>query len=139
MVSKHHKGNTIFGDFFYDGTDGKGAWSSITHNLYSGFQKINVPAGPLDTVLKHHKIPKVDFFSLDVEGYELNVLKGIDWETTDVTYILVEVNFNDYALEDMEEYLGARGYKNIANMSNFTKETNEDWDGGHQDYLFGKI
>lgn len=138
LVSKYHRGEVVFGDFFHDGELGKGAWSSINKNLYSLNERISVPAYTLETVLQHYNISKVDFLSLDVEGYELNVLKGIDFGKRDITYILIEVNFNDYALEDLEEYLGKFGYKTIANLSNFTKEANPHWDGSHQDYLFGK-
>lgn len=105
LVSKFHKGDVIYGDFFYDGLDGKGAWSSVYKNNYSSNEKIGVPAGTLDNLLKINNVSKVDVLFLDVEGYELNVLKGIDFDTTEITHIVVEVNLNDYALEDMDEYL----------------------------------
>jgi FkbM family methyltransferase len=37
----------------------------------------------------------IDFFSLDVEGYELQVLQGMNIEKYRPTYILVEANFFD--------------------------------------------
>lgn len=39
--------------------------------------EIDVPARTLDAVLAAHGIDQVDLFSLDVEGYELEVLKGM--------------------------------------------------------------
>ena len=138
LVSNHYKGEKVYGDFFYNGEEGKGAWSSITRNQHALKKKISVPTITLSNVLRTFNIKKVDFLSLDVEGYELNVLKGLDFDEFDVKYILVEVNFNDYDLEDMDELLGKHGYKNLGCLSNFSKETNEGWDGSHQDYLYGK-
>ncbi len=138
LVSKFYKQDKISGDFFYDGKDGQGAWSSVNKNRYANNSRTEVPAHTLDKVLKALDTHKVDFLSLDVEGYELNVLKGIDFKTTDIKFILIEVNFREYALEDVEEYLGQFGYENLGTLSNFTEETNPGWDGSHQDYLFKK-
>ena len=138
LVSNNFKEDHIYGDFFYDGNGGKGAWSSINRNQHSINKKIKVPAFTFKRILEHFKVKKVDLLSLDVEGYELKALKGLDFDEVDVRYILVEVNFNDYDLEDMDDFLGQKGFKNLGCLSNFTKETNEGWDGSHQDYLYGK-
>jgi len=45
----------------------------------------------LTNILKNNKIKnKIDFFSLDVEGYEFKVLEGIDFKKFKFKYILVE-------------------------------------------------
>lgn len=44
----------------------------------------------LQTLLDNHNINKIDFFSLDVEGYELQVLKGLDFNKIKPDYILIE-------------------------------------------------
>jgi len=41
---------------------------------------LRVPAITLNTILNKHKLIKVDLLSLDVEGYEVEVLKGIDFD-----------------------------------------------------------
>jgi len=47
----------------------------------------------LNTILNKIKAPKeIDFFSLDVEGDELNVLKGINFKKYYFHYILIETN-----------------------------------------------
>ena len=143
LVSKDFKDNQVLGDFIFDGQSGTGAWSSITRGAY-GYQtagrfyamKIAVPAKTLANIFKEYEIKKVDFLSLDVEGYELEVLKGIDFNEVDINFILVEINNLEYTLEDIEKIL--MGYKNLGCLSNFSKETNKDWDGSHQDYLFSK-
>ena len=144
LVSKDYKEATIKGDFVFDGDSGLGAYSSVNRNAYlcwaggimRGFD-VEVRAETLDNLFKKHNIKKVDFLSLDIEGYELEALKGIDFNNVDIIYILVEVNIKSYDLKDIENVLV--DYKKLGCLSNFSKETNKDWDGSHQDYLFQKI
>lgn len=137
LVSKDYKEDWVAGDFFFDGEEGLGAWSGIHRNLYGIRAAIKVAARPLDAILKHHKISKIDFLSLDVEGYEPEVLEGINFKDTEITYILIEVNTNDYSLQSMDNYLAQFGYKNLGCLSGF-KEGMEGWDRSHNDYLYGK-
>jgi FkbM family methyltransferase len=52
--------------------------------------ELTVPARPLSDILDAHGIAKVDFFSLDVEGYELEALKGLDFARHAPRFLLVE-------------------------------------------------
>lgn len=137
LVSKDFKEAKVAGDFFFDGKDGLGAWSGIHKNLYGIRAAVQVSAITLERILRHHDVKKVDFFSLDVEGYELEVLKGVDLNEIEITYILVEVNLAEYSLEELEGYLAKFGYKNLGCLSNFPEDL-EGWNGEHQDYLFRK-
>lgn len=137
LVSPEYKYNWVAGDFFFDGQEGLGAWSGIHRNAYGIKSAVKVPARTLDSILKSHKIIKIDFLSLDVEGYETEVLEGIDFNNTDISFILIEININDYSLESMDKYLAQFGYKNLGCLSGFTKEL-EGWDGSHNDYFYGK-
>jgi FkbM family methyltransferase len=56
---------------------------------------------PLSDLLAKHRIPRIDFLSLDVEGYELSVLKGIDFEHHRPRFVLVEARFR----EEIESFL----------------------------------
>jgi FkbM family methyltransferase len=49
-----------------------------------------VPARPLSTLLDEHGVRHIDLLSLDVEGYEPNVLRGLDLERHRPTYIVIE-------------------------------------------------
>jgi FkbM family methyltransferase len=73
---------------------------------------ITVPARTLTSVLDAHGIRRVDLLSLDVEGYEGQVLRGIDFDRHAPRYLLIEVN----KLTDVEEALGQR-YELIAELS----------------------
>lgn len=137
LVSSDYQHDSILGDFFFDGEDGMGAWSGIHKSMYGIRAAIEVPARTLDSILKRHKVSKVDFLSLDVEGYEMEVLKGIDFSTTEITYILVEVNVRHYSLESLNEFLLQFGYNKVVNLSNFQLGENM-WDGSHQDFLYYK-
>ena len=48
----------------------------------------------------------IDFFSLDVEGYELEVLMGIDFSKIDIDVFLIEARI----VSVVEEYLAKHGY-----------------------------
>jgi len=64
--------------------------SKITGNHNN--RNIEVLTSTLNNILKKNEIYKINLFSLDVEGYEENVLKGIDLKIFDIDYILIETN-----------------------------------------------
>lgn len=57
-------------------------------------------------VLDDHGVNRIDFFSLDVEGYELEVLKGMDFARHRPRYFLIEVRDPGA----VTAYLAERGY-----------------------------
>lgn len=80
-------------------------------------------ARPLNELLLESNAPKaIDFLSLDVEGAELEVLKGVDHEAFRFKYILVESR----SLPDMQAYLDARAYRLVESLS-------------AHDYLFSSV
>ena len=72
----------------------------------------------LSNVLDEAGITRVDFFSLDVEGFELEVLKGLDFSRHAPEYLLIETE----QFDAVTELLGPR-YKMIEALS-------------HHDFLF---
>ena len=56
---------------------------------------VEVPTRTLTSILEHHTVRVVDLLSLDVEGYELSVLKGIDFDRHRPAYMLIEANLRD--------------------------------------------
>ena len=70
-----------------------------TENITS--YEIQVEAKTLTSILDECKVEKIDFFSLDVEGFELNVLKGLDFNKYRPKYMLIEARFR----EEIEEYI----------------------------------
>lgn len=53
--------------------------------------KVRVAARPLSNILESHNINHIDLLSLDVEGYETEVLRGIDFNLHTPNYLLIEV------------------------------------------------
>ena len=53
--------------------------------------EFEAPAKTLNSILKKvNAPPQIDFFSLDIEGVELAVLKGVDHEVYGFTWLLAE-------------------------------------------------
>lgn len=88
----------------------------------------------LQSILEELKISHIDFFSLDTEGYEYNILNGIDFDKTTFNYLLIEIYSWDY--EKIVSLLDKNGYCLVNNFSNYNKSDNPHWDGTHNDYLF---
>jgi FkbM family methyltransferase len=77
-------------------------------------------ARPLNSLLQDAGAPRqIDFLSLDVEGAELEVLKGVDHEAFRFKFILVECR--DFT--KLNAYLESKGYRFVEKLSS-------------QDYLF---
>jgi len=74
--------------------------------------EIVVKTTTLTKLLDKYKISKIDFFSLDVEGYELSVLKGLDLDKYCPTYMLIEARYRD----EIEAYIKPY-YEPIANLT----------------------
>jgi FkbM family methyltransferase len=70
----------------------------------SAIQRHQVPARTLASLLAEVKVRHVDFLSLDVEGYEVPALQGLDLKRNRPTFILVEC-LSDAALADVRKEL----------------------------------
>lgn len=88
----------------------------------------------LQSILDECGVKHVTFFSLDTEGYEFNILKGIDFEKITFDYLLIEINAAQF--KDIVSFLSAKGYDVVENFTNYTLATNPGWSGTHNDYLF---
>lgn len=95
---------------------------------------ISVLVRSLQSILDEENLQNINFFSLDVEGHEYNVLNGIDFNKTTFDYILIEIYSWDYVR--IVSFLSERGYDMIEPFSFYTKENSPGWDGSHNDYLF---
>lgn len=96
--------------------------------------KTIVPVRALQSILDEVGYHHINFFSLDAEGYELKILKGIDFSKTLFDYILVEIYKDKY--NQIVKLLNENGYELIENFSNYNHRDNPHWDGLHNDYLF---
>ena len=85
-------------------------------------RKISVPAMTIQQVIDENRsktglLEKIDLFVADVEGFELEVLKGLDFDTNSPTHILVEAH-TDKRLSDIQEFLSSENYTYITEIGN---------------------
>ncbi len=83
------------GSFEEDGTFVQGDFdgssiASIHTQRQRDVDLVTVPVRSLQSILDECEIRHVNLFSLDTEGYELNILKGIDFSKTSFDYLLIE-------------------------------------------------
>lgn len=98
---------------------GVGALES-TEKMY----EFKVKASTMNSILQKYCAPKIiNFLSLDVEGSEIEVLKGIDFQDYIFEYICVETR----SFANIEKFLNLKGYICTETLTNGIE---------HRDYLF---
>jgi FkbM family methyltransferase len=109
LVSFDYKESIIKGSF---AGDEPGAGCTAAHDNI-----IEVPAKTLTSLLKKHNIKEIDFLSLDVEGFEIEALNGLDFTKYTPKYLLFEEHWGinhtgagTYYKENYKDYLRERGY-----------------------------
>jgi FkbM family methyltransferase len=82
-----------------------------------GHTQIDVPARTLTEILQEHGVDHVNLMSLDVEGFELPALRGLDFSAVTVDVVLVENDtpalFGDRRIQD---HLEAHGFSKVARI-----------------------
>ena len=85
---------------------------------------------PFYSVLKALNRTRVDYFSLDVEGDELSVLKTIPWGLVDIRMLTVEYIHDKGKHGELQKYMEKVGYNTVLKMQRD--------DGGVNDLIFQK-
>lgn len=68
---------------------------------------IKVQAKKLQTILDEEEILEIDFCSIDTEGSELEILRSIDFEKTNIKVFVIE---NNYGRSEIKDFLETKGY-----------------------------
>jgi FkbM family methyltransferase len=135
LVSFNYKKKKIFLEYsdLMTTTISKKNEIDINNNITTGKKHLNIyekekifsaKTTTLNSLLKKNNMPEViDFFSLDVEGYELEVLKGINFNIYKFRYILVECINNS---KKIKNFLQINNYKFVEKLSDI-------------DYLFRNV
>lgn len=117
-------------DFIEGSAEEHGLSGVMGYNKISVKHKIKmIQQKRLEDILKENNISTVDFLSIDVEGYEMNVLESIHFETADIKVICVEndINFSYLPLigkrlgselgnNTIRNYLKDKGYSHVARI-----------------------
>jgi FkbM family methyltransferase len=80
------------------------------HQVGGTIREITVRTATLDTLLSEAGFPKVDFITIDVEGHELDVLRGFDLTKHKPRILIVEANAGQ---PSVTSYLAEIGYINF--------------------------
>ena len=78
-------------------------------------------ASTLSKILDRNAIKTVDILSLDLEGAELEALRGAELENYNIRHILIETR----NIQEINSFLDGKGYKLVEKLS-------------YHDYLFSK-
>lgn len=80
-------------------------------NQYGGSkEEIEVACYDINKILKDNQINQVDFFTIDTEGNELNILKTIHFNEFDFDVFIVE---NNYETNEINKLMSVNGFKRI--------------------------
>ena len=84
-------------------------------NFYS---EIIVQQKKLSNFMEKNNIPKIDFLKIDTEGYELNVLLGLENHLKKISLIMFEHHYHNmlikkYKFSDIHELLIKNNFKQI--------------------------
>lgn len=110
LVSNDYVDETIEGDF--------------RHYMMGGIQNIHgldwnpqtYPCTQLHKLLKKHNLNEVHFLSLDVEGYEKEVIDGINFNEVFIHFIVVECHIKN-GIRDSFEFLENHGFEKVEESS----------------------
>ncbi len=100
--------------------------ASVEYELEKYVQKeITVPCTTLHEELPQHNFDKIDLLWMDIQGSELNAVKGLKEKLSDVHIIHTEVEFmaiyeGQPLFWDLKKFLNDRGFK-LASFTSFHK------------------
>jgi FkbM family methyltransferase len=96
-----------------------------TTQKITGFMEIK----KISDIMKNHKIEKIDLLCMDVQGFELNILKGADEYLNKIKYVIMEepkpiINKNYLPNDLHSKYIGSptsQEIKDFMNRNNFVE------------------
>ena len=101
---------------------------SANQTPFAGFQTVSVPSATLNGLLNDYRGP-IDFVSIDVEGAELEVLKGFDLKRFKPRVLVIEAN-NPQAAQALDlDICAERGFglARVIDMNRFYVGSQQDW------------
>ena len=145
-IVKHRPNSKVFqcalGSFEQNNTYVQGDFDGYSPMNSVGGKRLNRKANTtvlmrsLQSILDEVEISHINFFSLDTEGYEYNILQGIDFSRTSFDFLLVETYPHEH--QQIVDFLSDKGYDLIGGFSNYNKKDISGWAGKHNDFLFKK-
>lgn len=93
------------------------------NKTYKQIDSLKVSCSPLSKILEKH-LPsgiEIDFFSIDVENFELEVLKSNDWNKYRPAFVIAEelfTNVNNMESSELGLFMKSVGYEPVAKTFN---------------------
>lgn len=89
--------------------------SPLANELFPESRKRRITALTLDTVVRNHNFPKPDLIKMDVQGAELEILKGASQTLQSCNHLILELQHKDYNLgapkaQEVINYLRSIGF-----------------------------
>jgi FkbM family methyltransferase len=108
--------------------------NQVTKRLHqSSLATIEVPAKTLDKVLSENQIQRIDILILDVEGFELEALRGFGFHPKP-RVVIIETRYKIAA--EISNLMLSKGFILCGNFSNFSKEFSSSFSEDHQDFVW---
>jgi FkbM family methyltransferase len=104
----------------------------------TGGDKVTVRTRTMDDILQEAGLEKIDFLSMDVEGFEMEVFSGFDLKRWAPALILIEDHVHDL---QKHRHLVSQGYKLVNRMgcNGWYVPSHEDWSGPCQLSIFERL
>lgn len=86
---------------------------------------VDVQCFPLYSILRAIDVTHIDFFSLDVEGEELNVLHTVPFDKVDIEMMTVEFKHVTDGEFSLKQFVEQKGYSSILKVSHYNNLAND--------------
>jgi hypothetical protein len=125
-VSKNYEKSTIRGNFkchsgltsmIVDKSDYLDPHLEYERTIKNKDEIVEVNCVTLTELLIKHNIKEIDFFSLDVEGYEIDVLNGLDLSIFRPRFVLIETENREVYQTTIRNFMDCKNYKFIERLS----------------------
>ena len=93
------------------------ASDTFKSNWHKSSQKIKIPSTTLSDILNQSKLKYIDFWSLDVEGSELECLNSMDWNIP-IGLLCIEFHYNT---NEILKVLKAKGFTLLHSLQDGNK------------------
>lgn len=77
---------------------------------------MEIPCLRLQTIFSDYQVECIDYLSIDTEGSEYEVLKGIDFSAVHINLIELEHNYQRHHLEKIASLLQGYGFQFVRNL-----------------------
>jgi FkbM family methyltransferase len=92
-------GRTTLFDYATSGSDLATSVPAVLEEVFTDFShgssvSVEVPVTTLDDIIEEHELPRVDLLKIDVEGLEIEVLKGAGQSLSQKKILCIQFEFN---------------------------------------------